>query len=402
MGRGVPDRWLDYSAIGKRVPGTRFIAFKVPLNQNLNGQVDRELQLGPELLLESVPNLGMIIDLTNTDRYYRPQSFTENDVMHQKLMIPGKQTPSKALAQRFCRYVVDFLEDNVDNDKLIGVHCTHGVNRTGYLICYFMITMLNKSPLEAIESVAAARGHKIERENYLSSLRRLEKLEADVNKESSEEPSRRNWREDAARRQQEFQQQPQYKQQQHQQQYQQQKHQPERRYQQRDNQRAYDSNVDDSRQSSWHNNWSSNRDSNNGYRDHSRGRHQPEDRYRSSDNGWQQRGRQQYQDRSRDRLTHWQRPQHEDRQQTNDNGYHRDFRNKNSEWKSTRNGSGEDPEWNKPHWNGSNHSNNWRQSHYQSRNEHDFRGHNNRYQTRNQPYNYQGRTNRHIHFNRDD
>ncbi|BFF99290.1 RNA/RNP complex-1-interacting phosphatase homolog [Drosophila madeirensis] len=33
MGKGVPDRWLDYSAIGKRVPGTRFIAFKVPLNQ---------------------------------------------------------------------------------------------------------------------------------------------------------------------------------------------------------------------------------------------------------------------------------------------------------------------------------------------------------------------------------
>ncbi|XP_034654543.1 RNA/RNP complex-1-interacting phosphatase homolog [Drosophila subobscura] len=353
MGKGVPDRWLDYSAIGKRVPGTRFIAFKVPLNQNLNKHVDEELRLGPESVLESVPNLGMIIDLTNTDRYYRPQSFTQNDVLHQKLMIPGKQTPSAALAQKFCRYVKDFLAVNVDNDKLIGVHCTHGVNRTGYLICYFMITMLNKSPLEAIESVAAARGHKIERENYLSSLRRLAKLDA----ESSEEPSqdtgytshynkRHNWNEQAGGRQQHYQQQ----------------HQPEGRYQQRYNQRAHDRSQDDVRQSRWQSN-------SGGYRDHSRGRPQQEDRFGSSDNGWkqqQQRGRQQYQDRSRDRITDWRRPQQQE--QRTSGTYHGDFRSRNSDWKSTRNGHSDDPEWNKPHWNGAQHSNNWRQSHEQARN----------------------------------
>lgn len=29
----LPDRWLDYKAVGKRLHGTRFIAFKVPLKQ---------------------------------------------------------------------------------------------------------------------------------------------------------------------------------------------------------------------------------------------------------------------------------------------------------------------------------------------------------------------------------
>lgn len=29
----VSDRWQDYSAVGKRLKGTRFIAFKVPLKQ---------------------------------------------------------------------------------------------------------------------------------------------------------------------------------------------------------------------------------------------------------------------------------------------------------------------------------------------------------------------------------
>ncbi|SPP74962.1 blast:RNA/RNP complex-1-interacting phosphatase [Drosophila guanche] len=340
MGKGVPDRWLNYSAIGKRVPGTRFIAFKVPLNQNLNTRVDEELRLGPESVLESVPNLGMIIDLTNTNRYYRPQSFTENDVLHQKLMIPGKKTPSTALAQKFCHYVKDFLAVNVDNDKLIGVHCTHGVNRTGYLICYFMITMLNRSPMEAIESVAAARGHKIERENYLSSLRRLAK--------SSEEPSqdtgytshynkRHNWNEQADGPQQ------------HYQQHYYDQHQPEGRYQQRYNQRAHDSSHDDVRQSRWQSNSV-------GYRYHRGGRPQQAERFRWSNIEWkrQQRGRQQYQQP----------------EQRTSGTYHGDFRNRNSDWRSTRNdnGNGDDPEWNKPHWNGAQHSNSWRQSHYQARN----------------------------------
>ncbi|KAI8040031.1 hypothetical protein M5D96_007456 [Drosophila gunungcola] len=259
MAKAIPDRWLDYKPIGKRVPGTRFIAFKVPLHQHVNAKVKENLRLAPESLLESIPNLGLIIDLTNTNRYYHPSALTNHDVRHQKLMIPGKQTPNKGLAEKFCGFVADFLESNADNanwrtdvgahtlnqsviqsssqpvsqlvfrlaseesprpelsasrepgkqityggarslvmprlcllpvtrdsnnqakaksktrtrtrtrtqiqstrivhkggpprpDKLIGVHCTHGVNRTGYLICYFMISVMKKSPAEAIKS----------------------------------------------------------------------------------------------------------------------------------------------------------------------------------------------------------------------------------------------------------
>ncbi|XP_017961852.2 RNA/RNP complex-1-interacting phosphatase, partial [Drosophila navojoa] len=174
MGKAIPDRWLNYRPIGERIAGTRFIAFKVPLRKNINESVDDEqLRLAPHSLLESVPNLGLIVDLTNTNRYYNPQTFLDLNVAHQKLMIPGHQTPTKQLAQRFCEYVTDFLDANPDNDKLIGVHCTHGVNRTGYLICYFMITKMNMSPKLAIQTFADARGHKIERENYTESLQHL-------------------------------------------------------------------------------------------------------------------------------------------------------------------------------------------------------------------------------------
>ncbi|XP_023160037.2 RNA/RNP complex-1-interacting phosphatase homolog [Drosophila hydei] len=174
MVKAIPDRWLNYRPIGERIAGTRFIAFKVPLRKNINESVDDEqLRLAPHSLLESVPNLGLIVDLTNTNRYYNPKTFMDLNVAHQKLMIPGHHTPTKELSQRFCEYVTNFLDANPDNDKLIGVHCTHGVNRTGYLICYFMITKMNMSPKLAIQTFADARGHKIERENYTASLEHL-------------------------------------------------------------------------------------------------------------------------------------------------------------------------------------------------------------------------------------
>jgi hypothetical protein len=39
-GGGVPDRWEAYTNIGNLVPGTRFVAFKVPLQPGLLAQVE--------------------------------------------------------------------------------------------------------------------------------------------------------------------------------------------------------------------------------------------------------------------------------------------------------------------------------------------------------------------------
>lgn len=36
------------------------------------------------------------------------------------------------------------------SDSLIGVHCSHGLNRTGYLVCRYMIQKMGTHPQEAI------------------------------------------------------------------------------------------------------------------------------------------------------------------------------------------------------------------------------------------------------------
>ncbi|XP_061655164.1 uncharacterized protein LOC133489907 isoform X3 [Phyllopteryx taeniolatus] len=131
-------RWLDYQAVGKRLHGTRFVAFKVPLNQSLNRQLMPSQTFGPWELLDAIrrdgQELGLVVDLTFTTRYYRPQDLPVS-LGYVKVLTKGHVVPADNAIFAFKRAVRRFLRDNGDNDKLIGVHCTHGLNRTGYMIC---------------------------------------------------------------------------------------------------------------------------------------------------------------------------------------------------------------------------------------------------------------------------
>jgi len=68
-----------------------------------------------------------------------------------KIRVPGHQDVPEKCYQKFFRAVNSFLQVNQHNgkgfnigkmiilyfsflDKLIGIHCTHGINRSGYFI----------------------------------------------------------------------------------------------------------------------------------------------------------------------------------------------------------------------------------------------------------------------------
>ena len=65
----MPDRWENYSNVGSVVSGTQFIPFKVPLSSKLLRLVsDGVAKWGIDELMEAVPRLGLVVDLTNTTR----------------------------------------------------------------------------------------------------------------------------------------------------------------------------------------------------------------------------------------------------------------------------------------------------------------------------------------------
>ena len=80
-------------------------------------------------------------------------------------LLQGHVVPGEDVVQRF----FDAVEET---DGLVGVHCTHGLNRTGYLICRFLIERKDWNPEEAIKAFDDARGHKQDRKNYLEDLKK--------------------------------------------------------------------------------------------------------------------------------------------------------------------------------------------------------------------------------------
>ncbi|XP_047499523.1 RNA/RNP complex-1-interacting phosphatase-like [Penaeus chinensis] len=200
---GIPDRWKAYTNMGRQIPGTRFISFKVPLKEALLIRLEDSFWFSPRTLMDHCVDLGLVIDLTNTTRYYDPKvgggtvfivpvtsgksnldSFSENDSTIDMKCASSNQfwlwvlDWSAFISRRFCKVVNTFLDKNKDNQKLIGVHCTHGLNRSGYMVCRYMIQELGIPPDQAIADFNSARGHEQERQNYLANLRRASWLQS--------------------------------------------------------------------------------------------------------------------------------------------------------------------------------------------------------------------------------
>ncbi|XP_014280425.1 serine/arginine repetitive matrix protein 1 isoform X2 [Halyomorpha halys] len=176
MGK-IPEGWLPYAPIGNQVPGTRFIAFKVPLREAFVDKLQDDDRFTINVLLDKIPDLGLVIDLTHTTKYYNKREFLDRGVDYVKIQTPGQIVPPQNLVERFFEVVDYYLDSHKNDNSLIGVHCTHGVNRTGYMLCRYLIQRLGYSFNEAVEAVGRARGHLIERSPYLSSLEEIKGIE---------------------------------------------------------------------------------------------------------------------------------------------------------------------------------------------------------------------------------
>lgn len=170
----VPERWDEYTSLGEVINGTKFVAFKVPLKKEILSAVHKNDRFGPEDVIEKIKEkghvLGLVIDITYTDRYYYQTEFTEKKVEHEKIYCGGHDVPSDAVVYRFFDVVEKFLIKNKNEEMVVGVHCTHGVNRTGYIVCRYMIERLGIDPSKAMEDFNKARGHSIERKPYIDDL----------------------------------------------------------------------------------------------------------------------------------------------------------------------------------------------------------------------------------------
>ncbi|PFX12227.1 putative RNA-directed DNA polymerase from transposon BS [Stylophora pistillata] len=100
--------------------------------------------------------LKMVVDLTNTnaDTYYNPKELCDHGIPHRKIKCVGKQIPDENVVERFKTAVCTFMKENSNSDSVVGVHCTHGVNRSGYVVCRYLIECKGYTPQDAIKAIS--------------------------------------------------------------------------------------------------------------------------------------------------------------------------------------------------------------------------------------------------------
>jgi len=169
----IPPRWLKCPRKGASLVGNRFLAFKTPLDERYDSQVDEVSRFRPEMLFNSMKaykvKVGLWVDLTNTSRFYDKRFIEEQGCKYVKLQCRGHgETPPQEAVQAFINICRKFIQQNPL--EIVGVHCTHGFNRSGFLISAYMVEEFDWSVDMALSEFTKARVPGIYKEDYIQEL----------------------------------------------------------------------------------------------------------------------------------------------------------------------------------------------------------------------------------------
>ncbi|PWA98824.1 mRNA capping enzyme, bifunctional [Artemisia annua] len=172
----LPPGWLECTPCGAAL--NFIIPSKAPLQESFNDKIVIDKRYSPQHAILQQRRLGrelgLVIDLTNTDRYYRESDWTRQGIEYVKIRCAGRDSvPDNESVERFMQEVTRFSSQHAHSKKYVIVHCTHGHNRTGYMIVHFLIRTESISLTEAINRFSQARPPGIYKQDYVDHLCRF-------------------------------------------------------------------------------------------------------------------------------------------------------------------------------------------------------------------------------------
>lgn len=173
----APDRWLECPPFGEVIPdikaSQRFIPLKTPLGANIN--LPPDYHFTPQIFLDQMRekriNVGLIINLTFTNRYYDINQMMDDfeNIEYKQISCRGhNEAPQHRERAEFIQECSRFFKRNPT--KVIAVHCTHGFNRTGFMICSYLTSVCDWEITAAINEFSQKRPPGIYKEDYLREL----------------------------------------------------------------------------------------------------------------------------------------------------------------------------------------------------------------------------------------
>uniref|UniRef100_A0A5K3EXW1 mRNA-capping enzyme n=1 Tax=Mesocestoides corti TaxID=53468 RepID=A0A5K3EXW1_MESCO len=168
----LPPRWLKCPRVGSLLVDL-FIPFKTPLDSKFADVIPPDDIFDPESLFDYVRpyRLGLVFDLTKSTRFYHRKEIENHGCTYLKIACKGnEECPTEEQVKLFTDVVRKFVADDKNVGKKIGVHCTHGFNRTGFLIVSYMVNECYYSLELALKLFADARPPGIYKADYLMEL----------------------------------------------------------------------------------------------------------------------------------------------------------------------------------------------------------------------------------------
>ncbi|XP_019432012.1 PREDICTED: mRNA-capping enzyme-like isoform X2 [Lupinus angustifolius] len=169
----LPPGWLECPSFGQEI--YCMVPSKVPLGESFNDCIAPGKRYSFKQVIHQQRvlgrKLGLVIDLTNTSRYYPVTDLKKEGIKHVKIQCKGRDSvPDNLAVNQFVYEVTQFLVRQKHSKKYILVHCTHGHNRTGYMIIHYLMRSMSLSVTQAIKMFSDARPPGIYKPDYIDGL----------------------------------------------------------------------------------------------------------------------------------------------------------------------------------------------------------------------------------------
>ncbi|KAM0949321.1 putative mRNA (guanine-N(7)-)-methyltransferase [Dioscorea sansibarensis] len=169
----LPQGWLDCPSAGQCIG--LIVPSKVPLDESYNDCIPPGRRYSSKQVVNSQRragrDLGLVVDLTNTSRYYSPSEWTKQGIKHVKIPCKGRDAvPDSESVNIFVYEVMQFLSRQKHSKKYVLVHCTHGHNRTGFMIVHFLMRTQLLHVSDALHTFSLARPPGIYKHDYIEAL----------------------------------------------------------------------------------------------------------------------------------------------------------------------------------------------------------------------------------------
>eukprot|EP00347_Sterkiella_histriomuscorum_P014400 403361009 len=160
-------KWLNTTPYGKplkreilnkngELMKIRIVPFKTPLSKDLDQFIPEDKRLHPDQLI----------------KHYQEQN----------VYLKGQQIPYPQFLNLFNSYMINFEKQMTQDNEYIGVHCTHGKNRTGLMIVQYLCKVKNIELDVAFKEFNEARAPEtLDKEMYLEYLHEQFSYQKNIN-----------------------------------------------------------------------------------------------------------------------------------------------------------------------------------------------------------------------------